>query len=112
MYTQFWLPYLKNDIVELEKVQKIVTKMMTGVRHLPYEESLQHLGLYRLEKRCLRGDTIESYRIMQGVDKVDRGKLFSLSHNTRTMGHQLKLSVGRVRTDKRKSFLTQHIVSL
>ena len=31
--------------MELEKVQKRVTKMMTGLRHLPYEERLQHLEL-------------------------------------------------------------------
>ena len=52
------------------------------------------------------------YKIMQGMDKVDRGKLFSLSRSTRTRGHPLRLSVGRVRTDKRKYFFTQHVVSL
>ena len=49
---------------------------------------------------------------MQRMDKVDRGKLFFLSRNTRTRGHSLKLSVGRVRTDKRKHLFTQHGVSL
>ena len=43
----------------------------------------------------------EMYKMMQGMDKVDRGKLYSLLHNIRTRGHPLKLSVGRVRTDKR-----------
>ena len=47
------------------------------------------------------------YKIIQGMDKVDRGKFFSLSHNTRTKGHPLQLSVGRVRRDKRKYFFTQ-----
>ena len=49
---------------------------------------------------------------MQGMDKVDRVKLFSLSYNTRTRGHPLKWSVGRVRIDKRKYFFTQRVVSL
>ena len=43
---------------------------------------------------------------------MDRGKIFSLSHNTRTRGHPLKLSVGRVRTEKRKYLFTQCAVSL
>ena len=46
------------------------------------------------------------------MDKVDRGKLFSLSRNTRTRGHPLTLNAGRVRTDKRKYFFTQSVVSL
>ena len=86
--------------------------MMTGLGHLPYEERLQHLGLFSLEKRHLRGDMIETYQIMQGMGEVDRGKLFSLSRNTRTRGHPLKLSVGRVRTDKRKYFFTECVVRL
>ena len=55
---------------------------------------------------------IEMYKIMQGIDNMDRGKLISLSRNTRTRGQPLKLSVGRVRSDKRKSFFTQRVVSL
>ena len=38
------------------------------------------------EKRLLRGNMIEMYKIMQVMDKVDRGKLFSLTRNTRTRG--------------------------
>ena len=46
------------------------------------------------------------------MGKEDRGKLFSLSHNTRTRGHPLQWSVGRMRTDKRKHFFTKRVVSL
>ena len=44
---QFSLLHLKKDIVELEKVQKRVAKIMTQLGHLPYEENLQCLGLQR-----------------------------------------------------------------
>ena len=65
-----------------------------------------------LEKRGLGGDLIETYKIIQGMNKVDRRKLFYLSCNTRTRGHPLQLNVGRVRTDQRKDFFTQQVVSL
>ena len=91
----------KKDVVELKKVRKRATKMIAGLGHLPYEERLQHLGLFNLEQRLLRVAMIEMYKIMQEMDQVDTGKLFSLSCNTRTRGHPLQLSVARVRTDKR-----------
>ena len=61
-------------------MQKRVTKMMTGLGHLPYGDRLQCLGLFSLEKRHLKGDMTETHKIMQGMDKVDRRMLFSLSH--------------------------------
>ena len=94
----------------MEKVQKRATQVRTGLGHLPDEERLQRLGLFCLEKRPLRGNMTKMYKKIQGMDQVERGKLFSLSRNTRTMGHPLQWSVGRVRTDKRKYFLTQHVV--
>ena len=49
---------------------------------------------------------------MQGVENVDRGSFFSLSQNTRTRGHPMKLMGGRFRTNKGKYFFTQCIVKL
>ena len=52
------------------------------------------------------------YRIVHGMEKVDRETFFSLSQNTRTRGHPMKLIGGRFMTDKRKGFFTQCIVQL
>ena len=65
-----------------------------------------------MEKRRLRGDMIEAYKILCGTENVDRETFFSLSQNTRTWGHPMKLIGGRSRTNKRKYFFTQHIVKL
>ena len=55
---------------------------------------------------------IEVYKIMHGVENVDKETFFSLSQNTRTRGHPMKLIGGRSRKNKRKDFFTQRIGKL
>ena len=65
------------------------------------------MGLFSLEKRGLRGDLLEVYKIMHGVENVDRVTFFSVSQNTRTQWvHPKKLIGGRSRANKRKDFFT------
>ena len=55
---------------------------------------------------------IEVYKIMHGMENVDRETFLSLSQNTRTRGHPIKLIGGRSSSNKKKYFFTQHIVKL
>ena len=94
-------------------MQEKATQMIQGLEHLPCEGRFNQLGLFSLEKRRLRGDRIEGYKIMHGVENVERETLFSLSENTRTQwGHPMKLMGGRSGRNKTEYFFTQRIVKL
>ena len=71
---------LKEGHRGLGKGSKITaTKMAHGLRHLSYEQKLRHLELTTLKERRIRGDLIETFKIMTGKEKVDRRQFFQLS---------------------------------
>ena len=56
---QAWSPYMVKDIEVLEKVQHRATRMVPGLKRLPYEDRLRRLDIYSLTAKRLRGDLIE-----------------------------------------------------
>ncbi len=64
-------PNLVADINHLERIQRLATRLVTGIRHLPYEDRLQLLGLHSLQRRRLRVDLITAFKIIMGLLDVD-----------------------------------------
>ena len=73
---QFWSPFLRKDVLALEGVQRRFIRLIPGMSGLMYEGRLTRLGLFSLEFRRMRGDLIETYTILTGLDRIDRGKMF------------------------------------
>jgi hypothetical protein len=107
---QAWRPHLKKDITVLEKVQRRTTKLVAGMRDLSYEERLAECCLPSLEQRRNRGDLIETFKIMRGLDKVPSSKFFSPAV-VRHRGHSDKLFKSRSRLNIRKNFFSQRVVN-
>ena len=61
-----------------------VTKMVKGLRKIEYEERLQRLKMTTLEKRWLRRDMIETWKVLNGKEDIDCSRFFQMataSHN-------------------------------
>ena len=71
-----WHPRYRGDKLEVEKVQRRATKLITSINHLPYENRLKYLKLPSLDFRRRRGDMIHVFKIMNGMDRLDPHKFF------------------------------------
>ena len=54
-----------------------------------YEERLTQLKLYRLTKRRLRGDVIETFMLLTGKENIDPDQFFNINVNN-LKGHSKK----------------------
>jgi ribonuclease P/MRP protein subunit RPP40 len=63
-------PYLRKDIDLIEGVQRRATKPVVGTKGMSYEERLKFLDMTTLETRRIRGDLIEVFKILKGIEDV------------------------------------------
>ena len=64
-----------------------------------------------LERRQLRGDMMEMFKIMKGVDKISADEFVSRVDSDRTRGHSLRVNKMRVKTVVRQGTFTQTVVN-
>ena len=80
-------------------------KLVYSLRHFSYDELLKKVGLTTLQTRRLRGDLVETYKILTKKERVDNSQFFQFadpSYNLR--GHSMKLYKSNVRLNSRKVF--------
>ena len=95
------------------KVQKRMIRQIRNVSGT-YEEKLVKLGLTTLQNRRIRGDCIETFKMLKGFSNVDHSTWFNLM--SRTSGPQTRLSSDPLaletnlsRLDLRKNFFSNRV---
>ena len=85
--------------------------MVRSIRHLPYAARLARLNLFSLKRRRLRGDLIETFKIVKQIDRVDPDYFFTRSHTTELRGHPYKLYKPRFRTRGRQFTFSTRVIN-
>ena len=101
-----------KDIKLLKGVQRRATKLVKELKNLPYGIRLKKLELTTLEQRRDRGDLIQMYKIIYGIDDVRLIKgLNFVDSDHFTRGNSLKLRRELVKNcTPRFNFLTNRVV--
>ena len=63
-----WSPWNQKDIDFLENIQKRVVRTIAGLKPGTYQVKLKELGLPSLEERRIRGDMIQTWKILHQHD--------------------------------------------
>ncbi len=101
---------LRADINQLGRVQRLSTRLVRGLRHVPYEERLRQLNLFSLERRRLRADLILAFKIFKGEVNLNSFEFFLRLPRASLRGHTYRLLQGRSRLRRRSGAFLVRVV--
>ena len=84
--------------------------MVRSCRNLEYKDRLKYLGLTILQTRRIRGDLLETFKIIPGRDRLESEIFFELNRSNRCRGHKLKLKKPSSRLNIRKFSFAHRII--
>ena len=107
-----WSPHKKKHIKKLERLQRMATKMVPELSGMTYEERIRAMDLPTLEQRRERGDLIQVYKLMKGIDEVDYENLIPKENSTirSSRSHSKKLTKGTCLKDVKKYSFPQRCI--
>ncbi len=88
---QVTLPYWKKDTYNAKRFQRLASRKVKGLNHLPYIQRLPRLKLCSLEKRRRRADLILTCGIFHGRYELLQDIFFTQPSCSPLGSHDLKL---------------------
>ena len=89
---------LKERHQSKEKIQKHATKLIPELKDMTYTERLKKLKLPCLAHRTRRGDMIQTFKIIKGIEDIPSERFFKVCTSSSTRSHSLKLEKPCCRT--------------
>lgn len=116
---QVWHPTLRGDIEAIEKVQERALRIPHSHKHLGYVERLKSWGITTLQERRNRGDAIQLYKSLHGLEVIDwvnpptiRSSNGNIGPASSTRGHSLRIDretfKSKLRNDYAAAVSTRH----
>ena len=111
--TQLWSPPAARGnwamIIELENVQRRFTRLIDNIGTLSYSERLRMLKLTTLAERRIRGDLIETFKIVNGI--VNYGQnIFKMSRSGTKIISTSSFNKERTIRSLTNSFLSERVL--
>ncbi len=105
-------PTPRADINQHGRVQRLATRLVRGLRHVPYEEMLRHLNLFSLERILLRADLILAFYVFKGEIDLNPSEFFLRPPRAGLQGHTYRLLQGPSRLRRRSGAFSVRIVEI
>ena len=108
---QAWSPVARHGnwslILKLENVQRRFTRLINGMNDFSYEDRLKKLNLTTLLERRMRGDLIETFKILNGFSDSGRS-FFNLSSRT---GNLVSRGIKKTNSVKQTDFFSHRVIN-
>ena len=85
-----WAPHLLRQSRYVENVQRRATRLLPECKDMNYTERLEYLKLHSLKGRRIRGDMIQMFKIVNGIDNLNLSSLFTSNPCTLTRNSEGK----------------------
>jgi hypothetical protein len=109
---QAWRPFLQQDRILLENVQRRSTKLVQGMQNIDFRERERILQLFPIFYRQTRGDLILAYKIIRNPDfPLTCDQFFLQSRSTNLRGHPWKLAKERSNSLIRQHSFSQRVIN-
>lgn len=107
-----YFPRTKAESLQLERIQRLATRMIPHLRERSYGERCSALNLFSLEYRRTRMDLIFTFKTVCLDQYPDLRKYFVLKSTRETRGHPFRLEKHRLRRTNPVNCLSTRIVNL